>query len=109
MNIAERIQTVLEDKLEATAVKVQDDSHLHAGHAGRKDPLSSGGHYTVWVASDLFEGRLTLQRHRLVYDALAHEMGHTIHALSLHTLLPDQWEKEMGIPLEPTLSLQAEE
>jgi BolA protein len=92
----DRIRSLLQDKLQAAAVLVRDDSHRHAGHAGGRDPLSAGGHYTVWVASEQFAGRLPIQRHRLVYDALAEEMGQTIHALSLHTLLPDQWDQEMA-------------
>ncbi|MEL6178827.1 MAG: BolA family protein [Myxococcota bacterium] len=30
-----------------------------------------GGHYMIHVVSELFEGKRTLQRHRMVYSAIA--------------------------------------
>jgi len=68
-------------------VQVEDESALHAGHAGA---ASGGGHYRVTVVSSLFEGKNPVQRHRLVYDALAEEMQQAIHALALTTLTPSQ-------------------
>jgi len=59
-------------------VEVDDDSHLHAGHAGS---AGGAGHYTVRVVSARFEGRPTLARHRLVYDAVKDWMPHRVHAL----------------------------
>jgi BolA family transcriptional regulator, general stress-responsive regulator len=58
---------------------VRDDSAQHAGHAG----AAAGGHYTVTVVSEAFEGRTRLARHRLVYDALADVMQRGIHALAI--------------------------
>lgn len=76
------IQTILSTTLQATDLVVEDDSRLHAGHQ------STGGHYRVDIASPLFVGKTPLQQHRLVYDALATEMGAGIHALALKTRLP---------------------
>jgi len=39
---------------------------------------------------DSFEGKSTLQRHRLVYATLGELMGNEIHALGLRTELPEQ-------------------
>jgi BolA protein len=50
------------------ACLVEDESALHAGHAGA---ASGGGHYRVRLVSDLFEGKNRLNRHRLVYDCLS--------------------------------------
>ena len=85
MNTAEKITTMLRQALAATHVDVEDESALHAGHAGA---ASGGGHYRVTVVSPLFEGKTLVERHRLVYDALAKEMQHEIHALALTTLTP---------------------
>ncbi len=86
------LRSLLTERLQATAVEIEDDSHLHANHRGhRHDPLSAGGHYTVWIASPLFAGKTLLQQHRLVYQALAAEMGQMIHALSIKSFTPDQW------------------
>ena len=87
MNTAQKIEQVLRLRLEALDITVEDESALHAGHAGA---ASGGGHYRVRVVSPLFSGKNRVQRHRLVYAALADEMGGAIHALALTTLTPDQ-------------------
>lgn len=78
-----QIRALLEEKLEATSVEIQDDSHRHAGHRGQ-DGHSSGGHFTVRVVSPRFAGKTRLQQHRLVYEALT-DIRHQIHALSIQT------------------------
>lgn len=88
MNTAERIATTLRQALAATEVTVEDESALHAGHAGA---ASGGGHFRVTVVSSQFEGKSLVARHRMVYDALAGEMRHAIHALALTTLTPSQY------------------
>lgn len=87
MNTADKIQQILSHSLQALEVAVEDESALHAGHAGA---ASGGGHYRVRIVSPLFKGKNRVQRHRLVYDALAEEMQHAIHALALTTLTPEQ-------------------
>ena len=87
MNTAQKIEQVLRLRLEALDLTVEDESALHAGHAGA---ASGGGHYRVRIVSPLFSGKNRVQRHRLVYAALADEMGGAIHALALTTLTPDQ-------------------
>lgn len=47
-----------------------------------------GVHFDAVVRCKAFEGKSTLQRHRLVYATLGERMGHEIHALGLHTELP---------------------
>jgi BolA protein len=62
--ITERLHTVFRpDSLE-----VDDDSALHAGHEGAK---GGGGHYSVTIVSPVFAGVGPLERHRMVYEALA--------------------------------------
>lgn len=68
-----------------------DESELHAGHAGARQ---GGGHFRAVVVSRRFEGALPLARQRLVYAALAEEMGRDIHALSMQTLTPDEWQAQ---------------
>jgi BolA protein len=66
--------------LQPTLLEVRDDSALHAGHVGAQ---AGGGHYHLTIVSPLFEGRRTLERHRLVYEALGDMMRHDIHALAI--------------------------
>lgn len=87
MNTAQKIEQVLRLRLAAVDITVEDESALHAGHAGA---ASGGGHYRVRIVSPLFSGKNRVERHRLVYAALADEMGGAIHALALTTLTPDQ-------------------
>jgi BolA protein len=83
------IEEKLRGALEAVHVEVVDESALHAGHSGAK---AGGGHFRALVVSDRFEGKSRLERQRLVYAALADEMGAQIHALSMTTLTRDEWE-----------------
>ncbi len=92
MTTPDRIEQTLRQVLSATEVQVEDESALHAGHAGA---ASGGGHYRVTVVSPLFEGKNLVPRHRLVYDALAEDMQQAIHALALTTLTPSQQEEKM--------------
>lgn len=87
MNTAETIAVTLRQALGAIEVMVEDESVLHAGHAGA---ASGGGHFRVIVISPQFEGKSLVARHRMVYAALANEMQHGIHALALTTLTPGQ-------------------
>ncbi|WP_050478809.1 BolA family protein [Herbaspirillum rhizosphaerae] len=67
--------------------QVEDESALHAGHAGA---ASGGGHYRVRLISSAFEGKNRLIRHRLVYDCLADMMHKDIHALAITAIAPSE-------------------
>ncbi len=49
-----------------------------------------GVHFEALVVSPSFQGRTTLQRHRMVYATLGSLMGNEIHALGLRTETPDE-------------------
>lgn len=74
---------LIEERLRAAlapqSLEIIDDSAAHAGHAGARD----GGHFTVGVVSTAFAGKTLIQRHRLIYAALADLMRRDIHALSI--------------------------
>ena len=78
--IRERLNTALAP----LRLELRDDSHLHAGHAGAKN----GGHYSLRIVSNKFEGLRTLARHQLVYGSLGELMTTDIHALSITALTP---------------------
>ena len=83
----ERIRTRLESTLAPIALDVGDDSALHVGHAGA---ASGGGHYSVKIVSDRFEGLRLVMRHRLVYDSVRDMMNTEIHALAITALAPSE-------------------
>ena len=80
------LEAVLRTGLQPISLAVQDDSHLHAGHAGARE----GRHFSVRVVSERFAGLSRLARHRLVYDALHSLMPRGIHALAIDARVPDQ-------------------
>lgn len=49
-----------------------------------------GVHFEAHVVSASFEGKGTLQRHRMVYATLGQLMGNEIHALGLRTETPGE-------------------
>jgi BolA family transcriptional regulator, general stress-responsive regulator len=83
---AERIRAVLEGAFTRARVSVHDDSARHAGHAGAR---AGAGHFLVRIESQDFAGRSRLERHRLVYEALADMLPREIHALNIEAVSPD--------------------
>ena len=80
MDIPEVIVSRIREHLSAESVEIEDQSHLHAGHAGA---AGGGGHYEVTIVASCFKGLNTLARHRLVYEAVGELMKKEIHALSI--------------------------
>ncbi len=83
------IEAKLRAELPAQHVVVEDESHLHAGHAGARD---GRGHFRATIVSDRFEGLSRVAAQRLVFQVLAAEMQSDIHALAMKTYTPEQWE-----------------
>ena len=83
---AAELDAALRAVLQPQSLVVQDDSHLHAGHAGARE----GRHFSVRVVSERFTGLSRLMRHRLVYDAAAPLMARGIHALAIETRAPGE-------------------
>jgi BolA protein len=81
-----KIRQVLTARLAPVALEIHDDSAKHAGHAGARE----GGHFSVVVVSEQFAGRTRMQRHQLVYAALADLMRTDIHALSIQARTPQE-------------------
>lgn len=52
-----------------------------------------GGKFSVVIVSDKFEGKPLLAQHRMVNNCLQEELK-SIHALTLKTMKPAQWEKQ---------------
>jgi BolA protein len=69
-------------------LRVEDESHLHAGHAGHRP----GGetHYRVYIVSDAFRGKSRVERHRSINAILASELAGSVHALAIHAAAPGE-------------------
>jgi BolA protein len=82
----EELRLALERELTPLSLEIIDDSARHAGHAGARE----GGHYRVVLVANAFKGRSQLERHRLVYAAVAPLMGQGVHALNIIARTPDE-------------------
>jgi BolA family transcriptional regulator, general stress-responsive regulator len=82
----EDIERALRTALVPLQLEVQDDSHLHAGHAGARE----GRHFSVRIEAEAFRALSRVRRHRLVYDAVASLMANGIHALAIDARAPDE-------------------
>jgi len=52
-----------------------------------------GQHFSAVIVSSTFAGKRPIQRHQLVYAALGDRMREEIHALSMKTLTPEEFQK----------------
>jgi acid stress-induced BolA-like protein IbaG/YrbA len=57
-----------------------------------RDTTGGGDHFEALVVSEAFEGKSPVERHQVVYKALGDAMRVRVHALSLRTLTPAQYQ-----------------
>jgi len=81
-----QLRSALEQAFAPTTLEILDDSAAHAGHEGSR----SGGHYRVTVVAAAFRGRSRLERHRLVYAAVAPLFQGAVHALNIVARTPGE-------------------
>lgn len=72
----ELIKTYIANGLACTHLEVEGD----------------GQHFTALIVSPAFAGKRLIQRHQLVYAALGDRMKAEIHALSMKTLTPEEFQ-----------------
>lgn len=83
----DRIQARLNETFAPLECQLEDESAMHAGHAGA---ASGGGHFRLRIISAQFEKQSRINRHRLVYDCLDDMMHKEIHALAITALAPSE-------------------
>lgn len=76
----EQIRQYIEQALPCEHVAVEGDGH----------------HFEAVIVSERFRGRSRIEQHQLVYSALGERMREEIHALSMRTLTPEQWQGRHG-------------
>jgi len=68
---------------------------IESGMPGSRVEIDGDGrHFQAMILSEDFAGKTRIQQHQMVYDALGDKMKAEIHALSLRTLTPEQWEQQ---------------
>lgn len=90
MSMSDRIRRKLKEAFGPVSIEVQDESHLHAGHAGARPGGES--HFRVTIVAAAFDGMSRVDRQRRVYSVLSEEMAGPVHALALTIRTP----KEQG-------------
>ena len=80
------MRSALESALAPRSLEIIDDSARHVGHTGAR----GGGHFRVTLVAEAFRGRSQLERHGLVYAALAPLMSGAVHAVNIIARAPDE-------------------
>jgi len=88
MNMQATIDEKLNKTLAPEFLEIINESNMHSGPA-------TESHFKVVAVSKAFEGKMLIARHRMINEALANELE-TIHALSLHTMTPDEYFEKAG-------------
>lgn len=96
MTMYQTIERKIAASLAPAHLEVIDESHMHSV------PPGSESHFKLVIVAERFAGETRVGRHRAVNRILADELANHIHALSLHTLTPDEWRAKGGaIPDSP--------
>jgi BolA family transcriptional regulator, general stress-responsive regulator len=88
MTTRQIITNKLSEAFRPESLEVQDESHLHEGHAGHRP----GGetHFRVYIVSQAFQGKSRIERHRMINATLAGELAGSVHALAIHAKSPGE-------------------
>jgi BolA protein len=88
MPVNEIITEKLTEAFAPASLRVADESHQHAGHAGHRP----GGetHFRVHIVAEAFRGKSRIERHRMINAALAVELAGGVHALAIHANAPGE-------------------
>jgi len=75
-------------------IKSTLDKALPGSTVDIRDLTGGGDHFQVIIVTAQFEGKGLVDQHQMVYGALREALGNErIHALSLKTYTPEQWER----------------
>jgi BolA protein len=69
-------------------IRLEDQSHLHAGHAGARPEGET--HFKVTAITSAFAGVSRVDRHRMINAALKDQLASRVHALAIDALTPDE-------------------
>ncbi|MDA9468204.1 BolA family protein [Bradyrhizobium sp. CCBAU 53415] len=88
MAMKDTIGNKLRQAFTPESLQVDDESHLHEGHAGHRP----GGetHFRVYIVSAAFKGKSRVERHRMINSALAAELSGGVHALAIRAQAPGE-------------------
>jgi acid stress-induced BolA-like protein IbaG/YrbA len=79
MITAQQLQGWIKDGLACDFIQVRGDD---------------GQHFEALVVSAAFRGKMLVARQQMVYKTLGDKMRSEIHALSMKTLTPEEWQSD---------------
>jgi BolA protein len=88
MEMQDIITTKLNAAFTPESLHVENESHLHEGHAGHHPGGES--HFRLYIVSEAFRGKTRVERHRMINATLANELKSRVHALAIHAQAPGE-------------------
>ena len=85
MSVQAVIENKIKDSLSPEHLEVINESNQH------NVPPGSESHFKITVVSEKFADKMLVARHRMINQLLAEELAGPIHALSMHTFTPIEW------------------
>jgi BolA protein len=80
------LERLLGENFKCDFLEVLNESHRHSV------PENSETHFKVTIVSKDFSGKNKVARHQFIYALTKHLMDQGLHALALHTYLPEEWQ-----------------
>jgi stress-induced morphogen len=81
------LRTKLERAFTPASLTIENESHRHAHHhephPGGAEAHHGQTHFRISIVSDAFTGKSRVERHRMIYSAVAEEMAGPVHALAI--------------------------
>ena len=90
-----RLESILNEQFAPIFLDVINESQMH------QVPPHAETHFKVIIVSDTFEAKRLLQRHQMIYRHLHSELSSGLHALSLHTFTPKEWQQKHNVLASP--------
>jgi len=95
MIIQQTIEQKLQEALKPSHLQVINESSGHNVAPG------SETHFRLLIVSSVFEGLSAVKRQQHIYQLLADELAGEVHALSMQTLTPEQWQQDQTLTQSP--------
>ena len=90
MDIGNKIEQKLGEQLDLHHIEIKDFTGRHLNHKQH----DGGFHLEAIIVSDSFIDKTLIDRHKIIYAALGELLKHEIHAFSMKTLTPEEWENK---------------
>jgi len=90
MDIGNKIEQKLGEQLDLHHIEIKDFTGRHLNHKQH----DGGFHLEAIIVSESFINKTLIERHKIIYAALGELLKHEIHAFSMKTLTPEEWENK---------------